>query len=146
MTAVRGLHSDPPGSPRSRTASRGFTLIELMVVMAIILILATLGAGKYYQTVIRAREAALKTDLTEMRKAIQNYTIDKEQGPTSLDDLVNAGYLRQVPNDPVSGSKDWVTETNDTLYDPDQTTPGITDVHSGSDAISPFENTPYSSW
>jgi len=117
-----------------------------MIVMAIILILATIGAGRYEQSVIRAHEAALKQDLFVMRNAIQQFTLDKEAGPTSLDDLVTAGYLREVPTDPITRSKDWNTSSDDLLASPDQTSAGITDVHSASDQMSPFENTPYSSW
>jgi general secretion pathway protein G len=131
---------------RTRCAACGFTLLELMIVMAIILILATLSAGRYEQATIRAHEAALKQDLFVMRNAIQQYTLDKEAGPTSLDDLVSASYLRDIPIDPVTRQKDWVTSSDDLLASPDQTTTGITDVHSPSDQISPFENTPYSSW
>ena len=127
-------------------ARGGFTLLELMIVMAIILILATLGAGRYEQSTIRAHEAALKQDLFVMRNAIQQYTLDKEAGPNSLDDLVSSGYLREIPRDPITRQKDWMTSSEDLLASPDQTAPGITDVHSSSDAISPFENTAYSSW
>ena len=117
-----------------------------MIVMAIILILATIGAGRYEQALTRSNEAALKQDLFVMRNAIQQYTLDKEAGPTSLDDLVMSGYLREIPRDPITKQKEWMTSSDDLLADPDQTTMGITDVHSVSDAISPFENTPYSTW
>ncbi|MGD0965331.1 MAG: type II secretion system protein [Candidatus Acidiferrales bacterium] len=129
-----------------QATSSGFTLLELMIVMSIILILATIGAGRYEQSLIRAHEAALKHDLFVMRNAIQQYTLDKEAGPTSLDDLVSAGYLREVPRDPMTRQKDWATSSDNLLASPDQTTVGITDVHSSSDTISPFESTPYSSW
>ena len=125
---------------------RGFTLLELMIVMAIILILATLSAGRYEQATIRAHEAALKQDLFVMRSAIQQYTLDKEAGPNSLDDLVSSGYLREIPRDPMTRQREWATSSEDILSSPDQTSVGITDVHSTSDEISPFENTPYSSW
>ena len=131
--------------PRS-ISQRGFTLLELMIVVTIILILATLGAGRYERSVVRAKEAAMKQDLFVMRHAIEQYTLDKQQGPQSLDDLVSAGYLREIPTDPITHRKDWVTESSDLLLSPDQTTPGITDVHSASSDTSPFENTPYSSW
>jgi general secretion pathway protein G len=124
---------------------RGFTLLELMIVMAIIIILAAIGAGRYYQSVIRAREAVLHQDLQDMRKAIQDYTHDKECGPSSLSDLAGT-YLNRIPEDPMTGAADWTTDNTDLLVDPDQTCSGITDVHSSSDKISPFENTPYNSW
>jgi general secretion pathway protein G len=129
-----------------RRHSPAFTLLELMIVMAIILILATLGAGRFEQAIIRSHEAALKQDLFVMRNAIQQYTLDKEAGPNSLDDLVSAGYLREVPRDPITKQKEWTTSSDDVLASPDQTATGITDVHSVSDAVSPFEDTPYSSW
>jgi general secretion pathway protein G len=117
-----------------------------MIVMAIILVLATLGAGRYEQSLIRSHEAALKQDLFVMRNAIQQYTLDKEAGPASLDDLVTSGYLREIPRDPMTRQKDWTTASEDLLASPDQTAPGITDVHSTSDAVSPFESTAYSTW
>ncbi len=133
--------------PRRLIVEAGFTLIELMVVVAIILILAGLAAVRYDMSVERAHEAALHHDLSVLRDAIEQYTLDKEQAPQSLDDLVSAGYLRQIPTDPVTGAKDWVTETSDVLLSPDEASGGgISDVHSPSDKVSPFESTPYSSW
>jgi len=129
----------------ARAAQRGFTLLELMVVMTIIMILATIAAGRYYQSVVKARETTLHTDLRIMREAIQNYTMDKECGPSSLSDLVGT-YIHDVPTDPSTGNKDWNTSNEGVYSDPDQTCSGITDVHSASDKVSPFENTPYSSW
>lgn len=127
-------------------ASRGFTLLELMIVMAIILILATIGAGRYENSVTRAREARLRSDLLTIRKEINNYTLDKEAGPQSLDDLVSAGYLREIPIDAMTGTKDWTTETEELILSPEQTSSGISDVHSASDRVSPFDGTSYSSW
>ena len=132
--------------PPRRSSARGFTLLELMVVITIIIILATIGAGRYERSVTRAREATLKQDLFVMRQAIENYTSDKEAGPSSLDDLVSSGYLRAVPEDPITKQKDWRTESSELLSSPQETSIGITDVHSASDEPSPFENTPYSSW
>lgn len=117
-----------------------------MVVIAIITILATIAVGHYEQTLTRAREAALRQDLAEMRKAIQNYTLDKEAAPGSLDDLVSAQYLRDIPTDPITRQKDWATESCDTVLSADQSLIGICDVHSASETVSPFESTPYSSW
>lgn len=116
-----------------------------MIVITIILILAGMAAARYEQSVLRAKEATLKQDLFVMRNAIQQYTLDKEAGPSSLDDLVPK-YLSSVPNDPMTRTKDWQTESEQVLLDPLETTPGITDVHSGSDQVSPFEHTAYNTW
>lgn len=121
-------------------------MIELMIVMAIIVILATLASVHYRNAVLRSREAVLKTDLKVMNDAIKYYTMDKEAAPQSLDDLVSGQYLGSIPADPITNAKDWVTVNCDTLLDPDQSAIGICSVHSASDAVSPFENTPYSSW
>ncbi|HEY6443916.1 MAG TPA: type II secretion system protein [Candidatus Acidoferrales bacterium] len=125
---------------------KGFTLLEVLMVAAIIVILATLSAARYDQAMVRAHEAALSQDLSEMNKAIQNYTSDKEAAPTSLDDLVQAQYLGKIPNDPITGAPDWTTENCDLLVNADQNSTGICSVHSSSDKVSPFTNTPYSSW
>jgi general secretion pathway protein G len=128
------------------TRERGFTLLEMMIVIAIVLILATIGAGRYEQAVVRARESTLRSDLLTVRKAIQDYTQDKEAGPQSLDDLVSAGYLREVPKDPMTQAKDWQTDNDELMLSPEQTTSGISDVHSASNQVSPIDGTPYSSW
>jgi general secretion pathway protein G len=130
-----------------RAAAAGFTLIELMLVCAIILILAGMAAVRYDKSVERAKEAALHHDLSVMRDAIEQYTLDKEQAPQSLDDLVSAGYLREIPVDPVTGAKDWVTESSDVLLSPDEESgSGISDVHSPSDKQSTVEGSAYSTW
>jgi len=127
-------------------SEQGFTLLELMVVMAIILILATIVAGGYEQSVTKARETTLRRDLQVMREAIQHYTEDKEAAPQSLDDLVSAHYIQQIPIDPMTKAKDWNTVSEDLDLSPEQSSMGITDVHSSSDRVSPFENDAYSSW
>lgn len=125
----------------------GFTLLEMMVVITIILILLSLATGRYQQSVVRAKEASLKQDLAVMRKAIDQYTLDKLAAPQSLDDLVSAGYLREVPTDPITGKKDWLVDyETDVLFSPEQTSTGVSNVHSASDRISPFEGTAYNSW
>ena len=136
------------GTVQSRRGGvRGFTLIELMIVMTIIMILASMAAVHYDRSVTRAKEAALHHDLSVMRDAIEQYTLDKQQAPQSLDDLVSSGYLRAVPIDPVTGAKDWVVASSDLLLSPDEmSNGGITDVHSASDRVSSFEGTPYNSW
>jgi general secretion pathway protein G len=131
-----------------KRGARGFTLIELMIVIAIITILVGIAAGAYVRSVERAKEATLKSDLTVMRQAIDHYTLDKEAAPQSLEDLVNpqSQYLREVPTDPMTKAKDWHVDFGDTVMSPDQTTTGIVDVHSNSDRVSPFEGTPYNTW
>ncbi len=131
---------------RRKFSPHGFTLLELMVVIAIILVLLGLASAKYQQSIVRARETALKQDLVVMRQAIENYTLDKQAAPQSLDELVTAHYLREVPTDPITQRKDWRTDFEDVFLSPEQTGSGITDVHSASDQSSPFTHTPYSSW
>jgi general secretion pathway protein G len=130
----------------ARRGMLGFTMLELMVVIAIIMVLLGLAAGRYQRSMLRSKEAVLKQDVRVMRDAIQQFTLDKEAAPQSLDDLVSSGYLRQVPTDPITQQRDWVTVTEDVLLSPEQATVGISDVHSASNEISPFENTAYSSW
>jgi len=111
----------------------GFTLVELMIVMAIISILVLLAIPNYKTAIRHAREAALKQDLQTMRAAIDSYTMDKQKAPQSLDDLVQEGYLRAIPEDPMTHATDtWVTDTGDSFSSVDQSEPGIVDVHSGS--------------
>jgi len=138
---------ETPNRPRRSFCARaGFTLLELMIVITIILILLALGVGRYEQSVLRSREAALKQDLFVMRHAIEQYTLDKQSAPQSLDDLVSGGYLREIPVDPMTRQKDWRVDYENVLLSPEQSGVGITDVHSTSDRVSPFEKTPYSSW
>lgn len=129
----------------SRRGDRGFTLLELMVVASIIVVLAAIAVGRYDRTVIKAHEVVLRQDLKDMRKAIQDYTLDKEAAPNSLDDLV-PNYIREVPKDPMSGQRDWNTNNCDTLLSPDQVAGGICDVNSSSQKVSPFDGSAYSSW
>ena len=129
-----------------RRAQLGFTLIELMVVLAIIVILLGFAAPRYQQSVLHAREGVLKQDLYTLRNAIDEYTLDKQRAPQSLDDLVSAGYLRQVPKDPITDSaQTWQVVQEDVLLSVDQTQPGISDVHSGAPGNS-SDGTPYGSW
>lgn len=124
----------------------GFTLIELMIVITIIFILIGMAVGRYDQAVQRSREAALHTNLQTMRQAIDNYTLDRQSAPQSLDDLKDKGYLREIPIDPITRAKDWVPDFEDVVLSPDQSGSGITNVHSASTQTSRFEGTAYSSW
>ncbi len=123
----------------------GLTRIELMIVMTIISILVGMATIIYDQTVKRARESVLKQDLATLRQAIDNYTLDKQQAPQSLDDLVEAHYLREVPVDPVCRKNDWVPHIGDTVLSPDQTSTGVDDVHSGYEAMA-LDGTSYTTW
>jgi len=129
-----------------KAMQKGFTLIELMIVITIIFILIGMAIGRYDRAVQRAREAALKTDLQTMRNAIDNYTMDKMSAPQSLEDLKNAGYLREVPTDPITQQKDWVLDFEDVALSQTQSGTGITNVHSASALMSKLENTPYNTW
>jgi general secretion pathway protein G len=124
----------------------GFTLVELVVVLSIIGILLMLAIPRYATSIKNAREAVLKEDLHVMRAAIDSYTMDKQKAPQSLDDLVTDGYLKVIPEDPMTHSKDtWTTDTSDAMYSLDQTEPGVNDVHSGSQDTG-SNGQPYSSW
>ena len=143
--AQNPLPSSRPGRRWSVGAQHGFTLIEMMIVIAIIIILVGMAAGIYTTTVQHAREAVLKKDLQTMREAIDNYTLDKQQAPQSLQDLVDAHYLRQVPIDPIDQQNDWELHYGDMVLSPDQSSTGVDDVHSGSDQMG-SDGTPYNTW
>ena len=129
-----------------RSRQRGFTLIELMVVISIIVILMSVAIPRYQASILRARETVLRDDLYTLRSVIDEYTLDKQKAPQSLQDVVDAGYLKQLPKDPFTSSRDtWVPVTDDSIMSPDQSQPGIVDVHSGSDQNS-SEGTAYSTW
>ena len=126
--------------------SGGFTLIELMMVISMMLILIAVAIPAYKQTVIRTRETVLKQNLFTLRTLISQYTLDKQKAPESLDDLVSAGYIKQIPNDPVTNKPDWtVVQEDETLLSPDEQSGGIDDVHSSSEQTS-SDGTAYSSW
>ncbi len=125
---------------------RGFTIVEMIIVMAIISIILALAIPIYQKSLIRARESVLKNNLFTMRTVIDEFTYDKQKAPQDLRDLVDAGYLRAIPVDPMTGRSDtWRVEMEDGLASVNQTEPGIYDVRSGSDQRS-LEGTPYSEW
>lgn len=125
---------------------RGYTLIELIIVMAIIGILVGIAIPMYTNAIRRSNETLLKNNLFVMRNAIDEYTFDRKMAPQNLSDLVDEGYLREIPQDPITKSNEtWTEILEDTLTAVDQTQPGIFDVRSGSDTES-LEGTPYSEW
>jgi general secretion pathway protein G len=131
---------------KSRRRVGGFTLIEMIIVIAIIAILVGIAAPIYKNHVLRAREAVMKQDLRAMRDSISQFTQDKNKAPQDLSELVSSGYLLAIPVDPFTNSNTtWVTVQEDVMETLDQTQPGITDVHSGSDKIS-SEGTAYNTW
>src|SRR5579875_558067 len=129
-----------------RRALRGFTLIELMVVMAIISILLAIALPIYQKSIIRAKESVLRNNLFTLRTMIDEYTIDKQKAPESLEDLVTEGYLRQIPQDPMTGSdQTWKIIMEDTSIAGGSTPPGIFDVKSGSDKTA-LDGSAYADW
>src|SRR3989449_11761699 len=133
-----------PHSAIRNPQSSGFSLLELMIVISIIIILAAVALPQYQKTIMHARETVLRDDLFRMRSLIDQYAADKGKLPQSLDDLVSAGYLREVPNDPITDKKDWNTTTGDDPYSTEGGS-GITDVHSAAGETA-TDGTPYSDW
>jgi general secretion pathway protein G len=124
----------------------GFTFIELMVVLTIIVVLVTMAIPIYQKSILRARESVLKNNLFTIRTVLDNYTYDKQKAPQNLHDLVTEGYLRDVPMDPMTGSNQtWKTILEDSTQSVNQSEPGIFDIRSGSDKIG-LDGTPYSDW
>jgi general secretion pathway protein G len=130
----------------SARARRGFTFVELMIVMAIIAVLLSVAVPIYSRSIMRAKESVLKNNLFTLRTVIDEYTYDKQKAPQSLQDLVSSGYLRQIPVDPITTTAEsWKIIQEDSTNTVDQSQPGIFDVRSGSDKTS-LEGTPYAEW
>ena len=142
--AIQNGRDTPMMSPGR---GRGFTLLELMITMTIILVLATLALPSYRTSILRAREAVLRDNLFTLRSLIDQFTLDKKMAPQSLEDLVEEGYLRKIPEDPFTASNlTWVEDFGEDIFlSADQELGGIVDVHSGS-AETSIEGSLYSSW
>lgn len=124
---------------------RGFTLIEMMIVISLILVLISIAVPMYNRAILRAKESTLRQDLFTLRDVIQQYTLDKQKAPQTLDDLKQAGYIRDIPKDPFTGDPNWALDMEDALIAVDQQEPGIYDVHSASN-LTAQDGTAYSSW
>ena len=130
---------------RRQRRSGGFTLLELMIVISILLILMSIAIPVYNQHVVRARESVLRQDLFTLRSVIDQYTLDKQKAPQSLEDIVQAGYLKYIPKDPMTNEPNWEDVQEEILQAVDQQEPGISDVRSASSATS-SDGTAYSTW
>jgi general secretion pathway protein G len=136
----------PTGKRRNRLVRAGFTLIELMIVMAIVVTLMAIAVPYYQKTLLRAKESVLHSDLFTMRQMIDEYSFDKEKAPQTLEELVSDGYLREVPKDPITGNnQSWKVIMEDPSQSVNNAEPGIWDVRSGSDKTS-LDGTPYADW
>ena len=130
----------------TRTGNRGFTLVELLIVISLISILAAMGLVQYRNSVVAAKESTLKTDLFRMRDAIDQYYADKGKYPSSLDSLVSDGYMRRIPEDPFTKSADsWVTVPAEPDPNNPSAEPGVYDVKSGAQGTS-LDGSSYSDW
>jgi general secretion pathway protein G len=150
MRSKRNRRNTPPRQNRARwraRRSRGFTLMELMIVISIMLILVSIAVPNFTRSITQAREAVLRQNLFTLRDLISRYTLDKQKAPQSLEDLVSAGYLKQIPNDPITGGPNWTVEqAEDTVMSPDeQDQGGIVDVHSSA-TQNGSNGTAYNTW
>jgi general secretion pathway protein G len=132
--------------PKAAACEQGFTLLELLIVMAVIMVLAAMAVPSYTRNVQSAKEAVLRDDLHVMRTAIDSYTVDQQKAPQSLDDLVQSGYLKVMPVDPFTKRSDtWVPAQSGNMFSLDQTQTGIDDVHSGAQ-MSAADGSSYATW
>jgi general secretion pathway protein G len=131
---------------KSTTRPEGFSLLEMMMVVTLILIVTSIAAPIYTTCAVRAREAVLRDDLFTLRALIDQFTRDNGRAPARLEEFVEKGYLGRLPTDPFTGSNEtWQEVREAAALSPEQSAPGIADVHSGSNLVS-LEGTPYSSW
>jgi len=131
---------------KHRHRLKGFSLLEMMVVVTVILIVASISTPIYMTAMVRVREAVLRDDLFTLRSLIDRFTLDNGRAPYGLEELVTGGYLGRLPTDPFTGSNEtWQETKEDAPLPPKQTTPGIVDVHSGSGLVS-LEGSPYNTW
>ena len=130
---------------RGTRRSAGFTLLEMMIVMIVIGILMSIALPIYTTSLLKSREAVLRQDLFTLRSLISQYTLDKQKAPQSLDDLIQGGYLKIIPKDPMTNEPNWEVVQEEILLTVDQQDPGISDVHSASSATA-TDGTAYSSW
>ena len=144
-SAVESCTASCGAKKRKQRLSRGFTLLELMIVISIMMILMAVAVPMYNQAIVQARESVLRSNLSTIRSVISQYTLDKQKAPQSLDDLVTGGYLRQVPTDPMTRQTNWEVVQEDVLMAVDQQEPGISDVHSASNGTA-ADGTAYSTW
>jgi len=133
------------GRLRKTGSSRGFTLIEMMIVVCLIIILVSIAVPVYNRSILHAKEATLRQDLFTLRSVISQYTLDKQKAPQTLEDLIPAGYIKVIPKDPFTNEVNWTTDQEDSIMAVDQQEPGIVDVHSSSN-LTASDGTAYSSW
>jgi general secretion pathway protein G len=126
-------------------SASGFTLLEMMIVISIMVILISIALPIYSQSVLRSREAVLRNDLFELRSLISQYTLDKQKAPQSLDDLVTASYIKIIPKDPMTNEANWEVVQEDVLMAVDQQDPGVSDVKSASTSNG-TDGTAYNTW
>jgi len=145
LVSARAANRGRPAPNSTSHATRGFSLLELMVVMSIIAIFLSIAIPTYSHSIVAAREKALRSDLDLLRDSICKYTLDKQKAPQSLDDLKKDNYIDKIPDDPMTHEPNWEVVQDDVLLSVEQQDPGVTDVHSASNGTA-SDGTAYSSW